>query len=169
MDATLVSGALVVITATRTVADARDMLGRVVDPDLPFMSIEDIAILRDVDVSPDGTVRVTITPTYSGCPAMDVIVSDVKSVLTNGGFAAVEVDVVHSPAWTTEWMTPRAKEKLAANRIAPPGPLGLVAEVLCPMCSSESIRTVSEFGSTACKSLLVCTVCGEPFDHFKAI
>ena len=145
------------------------MLTRVVDPDLPFLSIEDIAILRDVEVSDDGAVTVTITPTYSGCPAMDVIVSDVRSVLVNGGFGPIEVDVVHSPAWTTEWMSDEAKEKLAANRIAPPGPLGVVAEVLCPMCSSDTIRTVSEFGSTACKSLMVCTECGEPFDYFKAI
>jgi len=159
----------VVITETRTEADARAMLERVVDPDLPFLSIEDMAILRDVEVGPDGAVQVTITPTYSGCPAMDVIVSDVRSVLTNGGFSSVEVAIVHSPVWTTEWMSAAAKEKLAANRIAPPGPLGVVAEVLCPVCSSDSTRTVSEFGSTACKSLMVCTRCGEPFDYFKAI
>jgi ring-1,2-phenylacetyl-CoA epoxidase subunit PaaD len=159
----------VVITDTRTAADARAMLERVVDPDLPFLSIEDMAILRTVEVAPDGAVTVTITPTYSGCPAMDVIVSDVRSVLTNGGFSSVAVSIVHSPAWTTEWMSDTAKEKLAANRIAPPGPLGVVAEVLCPVCSSDSTRTVSEFGSTACKSLMVCTRCGEPFDYFKAI
>ncbi|MEN8237978.1 MAG: 1,2-phenylacetyl-CoA epoxidase subunit PaaD [Actinomycetota bacterium] len=169
MDAAVPSGVVVVITDTRTAADARAMLERVVDPDLPFLSIEDMAILRDVVVSCDGTATVTITPTYSGCPAMDVIVSDIESVLTNGGFAAVEVEVVHSPAWTTEWMSQEAKQKLAANRIAPPGPLGVVAEILCPVCSSDSIATVSEFGSTACKSLMVCTRCGEPFDYFKAI
>jgi ring-1,2-phenylacetyl-CoA epoxidase subunit PaaD len=90
-------------------------------------------------------------------------------VLTNGGFIHVDVEVIHSPAWTTEWMSDKAKEKLAANRIAPPGPLGVVAEVLCPVCSCDTVRTVSEFGSTACKSLMVCTECGEPFDYFKAI
>ena len=169
MDAAVLSGVVVVITRTRTVADARVMLERVVDPDLPFLSIEDIAILRDVEVTPDGGATVTITPTYSGCPAMDTIVSDIRSVLTNGGFAPVHVEVVHSPAWTTDWMSGEAKEKLAANRIAPPGLLGVTAEVLCPMCSSDTIRTVSEFGSTACKSLMVCTDCGEPFDYFKAI
>jgi ring-1,2-phenylacetyl-CoA epoxidase subunit PaaD len=158
-----------VMTDTRTVTDARVMLERVVDPDLPFLSIEDIAILRDVEVGPGGGVKVTITPTYSGCPAMDTIISDIRSVLTNGGFVDVEVDVVHSPAWTTEWMSDEAKQKLAVNRIAPPGPLGVVAEVLCPVCSSDTTRTVSEFGSTACKSLMVCTCCGEPFDYFKAI
>ncbi len=145
------------------------MLSRVVDPDLPFLSIEDIAILRGVEVSAHGDVTVTITPTYSGCPAMDVIISDIESVLTNGGFTSVDVEIVHSPAWTTEWMSDAAKAKLVANRIAPPGPLGVVPEILCPVCSSNSIRTVSQFGSTACKSLMVCTRCGEPFDHFKAI
>jgi ring-1,2-phenylacetyl-CoA epoxidase subunit PaaD len=169
VDAAILSGVVVVITDTRTAADARAMLERVVDPDLPFLSIEDMAILRDVEVTPEGAVRVKITPTYSGCPAMDVIVSDVRSVLTNGGFSAVDVDIVHSPAWTTGWMSDEAKAKLASNRIAPPGPLGVVAEVLCPMCSSGMVRTVSEFGSTACKSLMVCTQCGEPFDYFKAI
>ncbi len=169
MDAAVLPRVVVVITDTRTAADARGMLERVVDPDLPFLSIEDMAILRDVQVAPDGAVRVTITPTYSGCPALDVIVSDIRSVLTNGGFTTVDVDVVHSPAWTTEWMSDTAKLKLAANRIAPPGPLGIVAEILCPVCSSDTIRTVSEFGSTACKSLMACTACGEPFDYFKAI
>jgi ring-1,2-phenylacetyl-CoA epoxidase subunit PaaD len=169
VDATVLSGVVVVITQTRTAADARVILKRVVDPDLPFLSIEDIAILRDVEVTPDGGVTVTITPTYSGCPAMDTIVSDVRSVLNNGGFAPVRVDVVHSPAWTTDWMSDEAKKKLIANRIAPPGPLGVTAEVLCPLCSCDTTRTVSEFGSTACKSLMVCTECGEPFDYFKAI
>jgi ring-1,2-phenylacetyl-CoA epoxidase subunit PaaD len=159
----------VVIADTRTSASARVMLSRVVDPDLPFLSIEDMAILRDVEVSLGGDVKVTITPTYSGCPAMDVIISDIESVLTNGGFTSVDVEVVHSPAWTTEWMSDEAKTKLAANRIAPPGPLGVVAEILCPVCSSDTIKTLSEFGSTPCKSLMVCTRCGEPFDHFKAI
>jgi ring-1,2-phenylacetyl-CoA epoxidase subunit PaaD len=169
VDAAVPPWSVVVITQTRTTADARLMLERVVDPDLPFLSIEDIAILRDVEVTPDGGVAVTITPTYSGCPAMDTIVSDVRSVLHNGGFAPVHVAVVHSPAWTTDWMSDEAKQKLTANRIAPPGPLGVMAEVLCPLCSSRTTRTVSEFGSTACKSLMVCTECGEPFDHFKAI
>lgn len=154
--------------ATLTLAEIRSAAASVVDPEIPVLSIDDLGILRSVEVE-DGRVRVTITPTYSGCPAMDVIVSDVRSVLTNGGFASVDVDIVHSPAWTTQWMSDEAKAKLASNRIAPPGPLGVVAEVLCPVCSSGTTRTVSEFGSTACKSLMVCTECGEPFDYFKAI
>ncbi len=152
-----------------TEVNARDALVAVVDPDIPFLSIEDIAILRDVTLGEDGRVRVVITPTYSGCPALGVITEDIVSVLTSAGFTDVAVDVVYSPAWTTEWMSPQAREKLAANRIAPPGPVGVVDEVLCPVCSSDDVRTVSQFGSTACKSIMVCTSCGEPFDHFKAI
>ena len=153
----------------RTEADARRALASVVDPDIPFLSIEEIAILRDVVLDDAGRVQVVITPTYSGCPAMDVITQDIVAVLTSAGFADVAVDVVYSPAWTTEWMSLEARDKLAANRIAPPGPLGVVDEVLCPLCSSGDVKTISEFGSTACKSIMVCTSCGEPFDHFKAI
>ncbi len=148
----------------------RDLLERVVDPDLPFLSIADIAILRDVAVSDDGAVTVTITPTYSGCPAMGVITEDIVTVLTEGGFDDVLVHTVYAPAWTTEWMSDEAKAKLADNHIAPPDSVvAVIPEVLCPLCSSDSVRTVSEFGSTACKSIMVCTRCGEPFDYFKAI
>lgn len=150
-------------------AEVRRLLESVVDPDIPFLSIADIAILRDVSVAESGSVTVTITPTYSGCPAMGVITDDIGTALRSGGYQDVSVDLVYSPAWTTEWMSTEAKSKLAANRIAPPGPLGVAAEVLCPSCSSDEVRIASQFGSTACKSLMVCTTCGEPFDHFKAI
>ncbi|GMR02061.1 MAG: phenylacetate-CoA oxygenase subunit PaaJ [Acidimicrobiia bacterium] len=158
-----------VSAGTRTVADVRALLERVVDPELPFLSIADLAILRDVALNPGGIVTVTITPTYSGCPALGAIAEDIVTVLTEGGFSDVQVDIVHRPPWSTEWMSEDAKAKLAANRIAPPGPLGVVAEVLCPLCSADTVRTVAEFGSTACKSLMVCTRCGEPFDRFKSI
>jgi ring-1,2-phenylacetyl-CoA epoxidase subunit PaaD len=161
---------VVVITRTSKIDHARELLERVVDPDLPFLSIGDIAILRNVAISKEGTVIVTITPTYSGCPAMETIRSDIRSVLMEGGFDSVEIETAYSPAWTTEWMSDDAKRKLAQNRIAPPDSvLAIVPEVLCPLCSSDDIRTVSEFGSTACKSIMVCTQCGEPFDYFKAI
>ncbi len=164
------AGDVVVITKTSKVDQARELLERVVDPDLPFLSIRDIAILRDVEVSEDGTVTVTITPTYSGCPAMETIRSDIRKALMEGGFDSVEIETAYSPAWTTEWMLDDAKRKLAENHIAPPDSvLAIVPEVLCPLCSSDDIRTVSEFGSTACKSIMVCTQCGEPFDYFKAI
>ena len=158
------------ITETSRAARARDLLDSVVDPDIPFLTISDIAILRDVQVTDSGAVTVTITPTYSGCPAMGAIVSDIQTVLTDGGFNDVTVATVYAPAWTTEWMSDDAKRKLAQNRIAPPDSvLSVVPEVLCPLCASGEIGTVSEFGSTACKSLMVCTECGEPFDYFKAI
>jgi ring-1,2-phenylacetyl-CoA epoxidase subunit PaaD len=159
-----------VITLTSKVDDVRELLDRVVDPDLPFLSIDDIAILRDVAISKDRHVTVTITPTYSGCPAMGAITEDIVTVLAEGGFESVSVETAYSPAWTTEWMSDDAKRKLLENRIAPPDSvLAVVPEVLCPLCSSDDIRTVSEFGSTACKSIMVCTQCGEPFDYFKAI
>ncbi len=158
-----------VTTGTRAVADVRVLLERVADPELPFLSIADMAILRRVVVNPGGAVTVTITPTYSGCPALAVITEDIVTVLTESGFSDVQVDIVHRPPWSTEWMSEEAKAKLAANRIAPPGPLGVVAEVLCPQCSADTVKTVSEFGSTSCKSLMVCTTCGEPFDRFKPI
>lgn len=159
-----------VITAVSPTERARVLLDDVVDPDIPFLTIADIAILRGVTVDDAGTVTVTITPTYSGCPALESIRSDIIDVLTTGGFDAVTIIVAHSPAWTTEWMSDVAKQKLAANRIAPPGSvLDIVPEILCPMCNANEIRTISEFGSTACKSIMVCTQCGEPFDYFKAI
>ncbi|GMQ99070.1 MAG: phenylacetate-CoA oxygenase subunit PaaJ [Acidimicrobiia bacterium] len=169
MDAACLPGVGLVKPAALVEAEVRSLLENVVDPDIPFLSIADIAILRDVSVAESGRVTVTITPTYSGCPAMGVITEDIGAALVDGGYRDVSVDLVYSPAWTTEWMSAEAKAKLAANRIAPPGPLGIAAEVLCPSCSSDAIRTASQFGSTACKSLMVCTTCGEPFDHFKAI
>ena len=164
------AGDVVVITKTSKVGQARELLEQVVDPDLPFLSIRDIAILRSVEVSDEGAVTVTITPTYSGCPAMETIRSGIRAALVEGGFESVEIETAYSPAWTTEWMSDDAKRKLAENRIAPPNSvLAIVPEVLCPLCTSDDIRTVSEFGSTACKSIMVCTQCGEPFDYFKPI
>lgn len=158
------------ITDISSETRVRDLLERVVDPDLPFLSIAEIAILREVEIAEDGTVIVTITPTYSGCPAMEMIRSDIRIALRDGGFDRVNVETVHAPAWTTEWMSGDAKRKLAENHIAPPDSvLAVVPEILCPLCSSEEVRTLSVFGSTACKSIMVCTDCHEPFDYFKAI
>lgn len=170
MAPTLDAWTIVVITETSRIDHVRALLERVVDPDLPFLSIADIAILRDVHLSDEGAVTVTITPTYSGCPAMETIREDIRTVLGEGGFDDVSIETTFSPAWTTEWMSDDAKRKLSENRIAPPDSvIAIVPEVLCPLCSSDSVRTVSEFGSTACKSIMVCTQCGEPFDYFKAI
>lgn len=158
------------MTATRTAQDIRSMLDVVVDPDIPVLTIAEIGILRDVTVTDDGKVEVSITPTYSGCPALAVMEEDVTTALANNGIHDVTVIVKQSPVWTTEWMSDTAKEKLRAFGIAPPDSvLAIVPEVLCPRCASDGAAKISEFGSTSCKSLWVCTTCSEPFDYFKAI
>jgi len=156
--------------------DLWDVAASVVDPEVPVLTIADLGVLRAVDVDAQGTVVVTITPTYSGCPAMEVIRSDVERALRDAGVADVRVETVLSPAWTTDWMTDEGKAKLRDYGIAPPsprhhagGPVAITLSVRCPQCDSPRTREVSRFGSTACKSLWVCEECREPFDHFKAI
>ncbi len=144
----------------------------VLDPEVPVLTIEDLGVLRDVVVGDAGQVDVTITPTYSGCPAMDAIRDDVTTALQDEGFDDVTVRLVLSPAWTTDWMSQAGKEKLLAYGIAPPdrrasGPIPLRLSLRCPQCGSGSTHELSRFGSTACKSLWVCDDCKEPFDHFK--
>ncbi len=152
------------------VADARRIVEQVTDPEIPVLTIADLGVLRDVVESGDGVI-VTITPTYSGCPAMDAIRSDIRSALAEGGYQRVEIRTVYAPAWTTDWMSEEGKAKLARYGIAPPRRLIDVesSPVLCPRCRSAESRTVSDFGSTACKALLVCESCREPFDHFKEL
>jgi ring-1,2-phenylacetyl-CoA epoxidase subunit PaaD len=135
-----------------------------------------MGILRDVRLAADGrTVDVAITPTYSGCPAMDVIALDIVTALAKAGFPEVRIERVLSPAWTTDWLSPAAREKLSANGIAPPvraeGKRALFAEtaVACPHCGSTETERVSEFGSTACKANYRCRACREPFQYFKCI
>jgi ring-1,2-phenylacetyl-CoA epoxidase subunit PaaD len=157
----------------------RDIAARVTDPEIPVLTIEDLGILRDVAVAADGTVRVTITPTYSGCPAVDTIRADITAALAEHGYHHVDVQTVLSPAWTTDGMSAEGRRKLEAYGIAPPGarPDGPVtvrlgsgrAPVACPRCGSADTRETSRFGSTACKALYTCRTCLEPFDHFKAI
>lgn len=157
----------------------RAALQAVVDPEIPVLTIEDLGVLRDVTVGDDGRVEVTITPTYSGCPALDTIRADVERVLAEEGFAGARILTVLAPAWTTDWMTEEGKRKLAEEGIAPPHrtagtqPLGAepvpVELARCPRCGSADTRLVSRFGSTACKALRACNRCLEPFDHFKAI
>jgi ring-1,2-phenylacetyl-CoA epoxidase subunit PaaD len=159
-----------VMTATPAAEDVRAMLDVVVDPDIPVLTIAEIGILRDVTVDVNGHVEVGITPTYSGCPALAVMEEDITIALADNGIHDVSVVVRQSPVWTTEWMADTAKEKLRSFGIAPPDSvLAIVPEVLCPRCASDGAAKVSEFGSTSCKSLWVCTSCGEPFDYFKAI
>jgi ring-1,2-phenylacetyl-CoA epoxidase subunit PaaD len=168
--ATLTPGSVLVITTKISADDVLEILEVVVDPDIPVLTIADIGILRDVAIGEDGAVTVFVTPTYSGCPAMAVIEEDITTALNEGGVSDVSVAVRHLPVWTTDWMSDDAKAKLRMFGIAPPdSTLAIVPEILCPRCSSSGAAKVSEFGSTACKSLWVCTSCSEPFDYFKAI
>ncbi|MFB8189831.1 1,2-phenylacetyl-CoA epoxidase subunit PaaD [Microbacterium sp. NPDC055988] len=161
------------VTLTPTQAAWRIAAG-VPDPEVPVLTIEDLGVLRAVEADGDR-VWVDITPTYSGCPAMDTIRDDVILALTAAGFDRVEVRLVLSPAWTTDWMSDAGKAKLAAYGIAPPsgraavstGPIRLALSVRCPRCGSLDTREVSRFGSTSCKALFECRACLEPFDHFK--
>lgn len=147
-----------------TIADIRSIVGAVVDPEIPVLTIDDLGILRDVRVEGERVV-VTITPTYSGCPAMGQIESDVIATLARAGHQLVEVEMVYQPAWTTEWITSEGHRKLAEFGIAPPTQPD---DVLCPRCRASHPRTIAQFGATACKALMVCSSCGEPFDYFKA-
>ena len=169
-----------------TVADRRAeawrLVGEVLDPEVPVLTVVELGIVRDVSVDDAGRVTVTVTPTYSGCPAMRVIEREIVEALAAGGFPDATVRTVYQPAWTTDWMPAEAREKLRAYGIAPPGPRApdsgdeLVpitprrrAPVACPYCGSTNTELKSEFGSTACKSTLVCHACRQPFEQFKGI
>ena len=159
-----------------SVAEMRRRVGQVPDPEVPVLTIEDLGVLRDVAVDADGRVEVTITPTYSGCPAMDAIRADVERAVRQGGYDDVTVRTVLSPAWTTAWMSEEGKRKLRDYGIAPPdrppsirGLVLLQLSPRCPRCGSATTRELSRFGSTACKALWSCNDCREPFDHFKAL
>jgi ring-1,2-phenylacetyl-CoA epoxidase subunit PaaD len=161
-------------TTPTTMPRARGIAATVLDPELPMVTIEDLGILRDVTEDDQGRVHVTITPTYSGCPAMEAIRDDLVDSLTLAGYQRVDVEFVLSPAWSTDDLTDAGRQKLARAGIAPPGPVragdpvALTLSVRCPQCGSLDTRESSRFGSTACKSLWVCRACREPFDHFKA-
>lgn len=145
----------------------------VTDPEVPVLTIEDLGVLRDVHETTDGGIVVTITPTYSGCPAMDLISVAVELALRDAGFERARIELALAPAWTTDWMTAGGRAKLKAYGIAPPGPatgrraLFGEEELACPRCESSDTAKISEFGSTACKALWRCNACGEPFDYFK--
>jgi ring-1,2-phenylacetyl-CoA epoxidase subunit PaaD len=154
---------------------AWEIAASVLDPEVPVLTIEDLGILREVREDAHGHVHVQITPTYSGCPAMDAIRSDIEQAFAAAGNHDVSVEFVLAPAWTTDWMSEDGKRKLEAYGIAPPQPRGsggavsLTLTVRCTLCGSPDTRELSRFGSTACKSLWVCNQCKEPFDYFKAI
>ena len=159
---------------------ARSAAERVTDPELPMLTLADLGVLRDVEVA-GGRVVATITPTYTGCPAMAEMRRDLRRALLDAGFDDVEVAVSLDPSWTSDWITPEGRTALARAGISPPGPapkhrgpvpltlLPTARVVRCPQCGSAATDLVSEFGSTACKALYRCSSCQEPFDHVKEI
>lgn len=160
-----------------------NLLKDIPDPEVPVLSVTDLGIIRNVllhqNPSPAGgdeSIEILITPTYSGCPAMDMIAMNIRLVLLENGFKNVKITTVLSPAWTTDWMSEEGKQKLKAYGIAPPNPRQQVCNndlfaqheaVQCPQCNSYHTHRISEFGSTACKALYQCDDCKEPFDYFK--
>jgi ring-1,2-phenylacetyl-CoA epoxidase subunit PaaD len=167
----------------RTPADAVwDLLQSIPDPEIPVISICDLGIVREVSAGDGERADIVITPTYSGCPAMQVIEDDIRAKLIAGGFKDVRIKTALSPAWTTDWMTESGKAKLASYGIAPPthkvtGDGAAIVRFVsrrhagpaCPQCGSHQTERLSEFGSTACKALYRCLECREPFDYFKPI
>jgi ring-1,2-phenylacetyl-CoA epoxidase subunit PaaD len=156
-----------------------EAVSAVLDPEVPVLSVVDLGIVRDVREE-DGVVIVDVTPTYSGCPAMHVIERDIVDALVDAGAGEVRVNVVFQPAWTTDWISSDARERLRAYGIAPPTGSAAVATeliqlgrradvVACPRCGSRQTTQRSEFGSTACKSIYYCDACAEPFEYLKAI
>ena len=152
-----------------------EILATVNDPEVPVLTVLDLGIVRDVQIKNDQ-VEIIITPTYSGCPAMDAIALDIKLKLSEAGYKNVKVTSILSPAWTTDWMSEDGKQKLKAYGIAPPNAKQQVCHndlfapneaVQCPHCNSYHTNRISEFGSTACKALYQCDDCKEPFDYFK--
>jgi ring-1,2-phenylacetyl-CoA epoxidase subunit PaaD len=150
-----------------------EILQQVPDPEIPVLTIQDLGIIRDVKIQGEQ-IEVIITPTYSGCPAMDMIEVNIKAALQQEGYNQIKVTTVLSPPWTTDWLSESGKQKLKAYGIAPPigsvskaALLGEEANIECPQCGSTNTRMISQFGSTPCKSLFKCLDCLEPFDYFK--
>lgn len=156
------------------VARVQRILEQVMDPELPFLTVTELGMIRGCSETDDGTIEILLTPTYSGCPATDAIQDDIKAAVS-----PVEphfrIRLVHAPAWTTDWISAEAREKMRRNGIAPPEGssadkaylLGKSQSVPCPRCKGLDTRLVSPFGSTACKAHYQCNACAEPFDHFK--
>jgi ring-1,2-phenylacetyl-CoA epoxidase subunit PaaD len=159
---------------TITREDVWNYLSEIPDPEVPVINIVELGIARDVQLQNDKVI-VSITPTYSGCPAMKAIEQDIVNSLKEKGIDEVEIKMVYSPVWTTDWLTEEAKEKLRAYGIAPPEKTSFDKSLLtpkpkivaCPRCRSTNTSLVSQFGSTACKALYRCNNCKEPFDYFK--
>jgi len=144
------------------------ILQQVCDPEVPVLTIIDLGIVRDIKIN-NESIEVIITPTYSGCPAMDMIAMNIRLALIENGYSKIKITSVLSPAWTTDWVTEAGKQKLKAYGIAAPNKkFEIPADgVECPQCNSINTKLISEFGSTACKALYQCNDCKEPFDYFK--
>lgn len=154
-----------------------EILDTVMDPEVPVLSVRELGIVRDVWVDESGAVTVRVTPTYSGCPAIQVIEDDITAALHDAGVVDVRIETTYSPAWTTDWIPDSARAKLKAYGIAPPSPVATtdLVQLLraprtpqCPYCDSRDTEVRSEFGSTACKSICWCRSCRQPFEEFKA-
>ena len=141
----------------------RELLNTVPDPEIPVISVVELGVIRDITFD-RGSYTILITPTYSGCPAIKTFTDDIKKCLKENGIRNFKINLVYSPAWTTDWMTNKTKEKLKKYGIAPPS-----ETVICPQCNSKNTKLVSEFGATACKALYKCLDCLEPFEFFKCI
>ena len=158
------------------------LLDRVLDPEVPVVSVRDLCIVRDVVEDDAGGLTVVVTPTYSGCPATEVIEASIVAALEEGGLGPVRVEMRRAPAWTTDWMSEKGKRQLREYGIVPPGPVKAPSvaplrfvprpkpvALACPRCESLQTERIAAFGATACKALWRCTACGEPFEHFKPI
>ena len=148
------------------IAQVWEWLDAVPDPEIPVISVTDLGIVRDVDWE-DGTLIVTVTPTYSGCPATSVIAMDIETALRDHGVDRIAIRQQLAPPWSTDWLKPAARDKLKTYGIAPPQPAG--GPESCPHCGSANVERISQFGSTPCKAQWRCRDCLEPFDYFKCI
>lgn len=155
-------------TSTISTKKIWQILSTITDPEVPVLTITDLGIVRDLKINGDE-IEVIITPTYSGCPAMDMIAMNIKMALLENGYSNIKITTVLAPAWTTDWMTEEGKIKLKAYGIAAPDKKIIIPKdgVECPLCNSTNTKLLSEFGSTACKALYQCKDCKEPFDYFK--
>lgn len=153
------------------------ILSEIPDPEIPVITIVELGVIRDIDITDNSSISLKITPTYSGCPAMKQIEDDVRKKLSENGFTTIIINTIFSPPWTTDWITLEAKEKLRKYGIAPPEHstedksclTGKIKSIGCPRCKSQNTKLISQFGSTACKALYQCQNCLEPFDYFKCI
>lgn len=153
-----------------------EILDQVMDPEIPVLSLVDLGVVREASIE-NGVPTVTITPTYSGCPAMKVMEEEIEAVLQGAGFESCKIETILSPAWSTDWITEKGRKELQDYGIAPPEQatsdknaiLGHPKQVTCPRCKSRETKMLSQFGSTPCKALYQCNDCKEPFDYFKCI